>query len=154
MPVPTVRSALLPFLAFGLLAAGCLPTASTVRYDRRVPTARHAAHRAPSRPDARAAHDARRYVRDLDRTLRLDWRQEDRIERLLTERATEYLRYSRVPASPFPRRYDDRATRAWWRDTDRRIERELDHRQRRAYRDLVRHRDHRHEGRHCGHGDG
>ncbi len=167
MPSSISRSLLLLTFGFGLLTAGCAPTGPTVRYDRRVPDARHASHRAPSRVYARVSRDAHRYVRDLDRTLRLDRRQEARIEHLLTDRAIDHLRRSRSPryANLFPRRYDDRATRDWWHHADKRIERELNRRQRHAYRDLVRyetqrarrdprgsrHRDHD-NGRHRGRG--
>lgn len=140
------RTSFLLLFAFGLLAAGCLPT-NTVRHDRRVPEGRHASHRTDRRANAQLARDARHHVRELDRVLRLDRRQERRIEHLLTDRASDRLRRTRARdwqrANPFPRRFDDRATRDWWHHTDKRIERELDRRQRRVYRDLVRYAEQR-----------
>ncbi|MEM1044137.1 MAG: hypothetical protein AAGI91_16120 [Bacteroidota bacterium] len=135
------------FLVFGLAAAGCVPGSATVRYDHRGPAARHALPRAEHRARARVSRDARRHVRELDRVLRLDRRQERRIALLLTDRAVDRLRrtsprnWSR--ANPFPRRYADRSTWAWWHRTDRRIERELDVRQRRLYREVVRRSEYR-----------
>ncbi len=149
--MPGTRSRyLLVLCGFGLLAAGCAPVGTTVRHDRRAPAHRPSdrpvSHRA-DRAYGRLEHDARRHVRALDRALHLDRRQERRIERLLAERAADYLRRARPRdwdrANPFPRRYGERATRAWWHGTDRRIERELNPRQRHAYRSLVRRAEHR-----------
>ena len=142
MRIPTYRP-LLFVLGFGLLAAGCMPLGiSTRSSDSRYPDSR----RAPSRTEAavytRVANDAGRYVRDLDRALRLDRRQERRLHDLLTDRAYDRVRRThardRNRAYPFPRRAGDRFNRSWWRSTDRQVERVLDRRQQRIYRDLVR----------------
>jgi hypothetical protein len=86
------------------------------------------------------ARDADRYVRRLDRALRLDRRQERRIKQILSERTYDRVRRTRARdwerAYPFPRS-ERRATRDWWDRTDRKIARVLDRRQRARYRALV-----------------
>ncbi|MEM1116868.1 MAG: hypothetical protein AAGJ11_10215 [Bacteroidota bacterium] len=98
-------------------------------------------------PDSRRANvseirrDVRDYVRDVDRAVRLDARQAERIERRLEDRTYDLLTRRRdygASAYPFPReRRASREVRDWWRATDRDIERELGDRQRRDYRRFV-----------------
>lgn len=143
------RRPILFLFALGLVATGCVPIHSTQRsdrYPRRPPTRveRVAVDRAVR---ARIARDADRYVRRLDRVLRLNRRQEQRIHRLLAERAYDRVRRTRARnwerAYPFPRS-ERRATRDWWAKTDRRIARVLNRRQRARYADLFYDRyDHR-----------
>ena len=172
MIAPTYRFtlSLLLLVGAGLIASGCLPLGiEDPRTDRRYPDSRYPDRYPDSRyPDSRrtsraervvysrVSNDADRYVRSIDRALRLDRRQEQRIARLLSDRAFREVRSkrSRDVAYPFPRRAADRATAKWWRDADRRIERELDRRQRRIYKDMTRQyersarRDDRRRGRH------
>ena len=88
--------------------------------------------------------DVDRYVRSVDRAVRLDRRQERRVFELLEDRAYRYAsrgRYDRDrrAASPFPRTArPSRDAERFWRDADRRIERVLDRRQRDRYRDFTR----------------
>ena len=161
------RLALLVFVAAGALAAGCTPTGATRYPDSRYPDSRRPDARYPDRyPDSRRYPDARRtspavyarvtsdadrYVRSLDRRLRLDRRQERLIRDLLADRAYDRVaRRSRRDAEryyPFPRRAEDRRNRDWWRSTDRKIERVLDRRQRRIYRDMLQDRERAHRAR-------
>lgn len=105
---------------------------------------------ADSRSD-RYGTDVRRdvddYLRDVDRAVRLDRRQEQEIGRVLEDRAYDFERRSgrdRYAESPFPRgRSASRDVERWWDDTDRAIERRLERRQRDAYRDFVRRYDDR-----------
>ena len=145
------RSILVLF-ALSLLAAGCVPlqpTQRSERYPRRPPprTERVAVDRAVR---GQIARDADRYVRSLDRALRLDRRQEQRIARILSERTYDLVRHTRARdwerAYPFPRS-ERRATRDWWNRTDRRIARVLDRRQRARYEALVYDRYDRHRPR-------
>lgn len=133
---------LLLFVGIGVIASGCMPVGATTRNERRYPDSRRAPSRAERVIYTRVANDADRYVRTLDRSLRLNRRQEQRIVEMLSDRAYDRVRRTRTRdrdrAYPFPRRFDDRATRDWWRDADRGIERELNRRQRAVYRDLVR----------------
>ena len=145
MIAPTYRPTLSILLLVGasLLAAGCVPIGTqTTRNDRRYPDTRRTSTRAERVIYSRVSQDANRYVRSLDRALRLDRRQEQRITQLLTDRAYDRVRRvrsrDRDRAYPFPRRAAERSTQAWWRDADRRIERELDRRQRRVYKDIIR----------------
>lgn len=142
---------LLFVLGFGLLAAGCMPLGFPTRSsDSRYPDSRRAPSRTEAAVYARVSNDADRYVRGLDRALRLDRRQERRLHDLLTDRAYDRVRRThardRNRAYPFPRRAGDRYNRSWWRSTDRQIERVLDRRQKRVHRDLVRGRDDRGHG--------
>jgi hypothetical protein len=151
MTAPSSRSILSLLLVLGvsLIAAGCVPLGTqTTRNDSRYPDTRRASTRAERVIHSRVSRDANRFVQSLDRVLRLNRRQEDRIARLLTDRAYDRVRRVRRVRSrdqnrayPFPRRTAERAersTRDWWRDADKRIERELDRRQRRVYRDIIR----------------
>lgn len=172
------RLALLLFVGAGALATGCTPTGAARYPDSRRPDARYPdtrrypdarrypdTRRAPGTRGSRAAvytrvaGDADRYVRTLDRQLRLDRQQERRIHNLLTDRA--YDRVARKSSRdreryyPFPRRAEDRRNSDWWRSTDRQIERVLNRRQRQAYRDVVRAQDRtRGSVRGQGHGQG
>lgn len=159
MTIPTSRSTLSLLLLVGisLIAAGCVPLGTqTTRNDRRYPDTRGTSTRAERVIYSRVSQDANRYVRSLDRALRLNRQQEDRITRLLADRAYDQVRRSRDRnrAYPFPRRADDRATEKWWRDADKRIERELNRQQKRVYKDMTRQyersarRDNRDRGRH------
>ena len=163
MIAPTYRLTLSLLLLFGasLVAAGCVPLGvENPRTDRRYPDARYPDTRRSTRTErviySRASSDANRYVRSIDRRLRLDRRQEERISRLLADRAYDQVRRTnaRDRAYPFPRRAADRATEKWWRDADRRIERELNRQQKRVYKDMTREyersarRDDRNRGRH------
>ncbi len=92
----------------------------------------------------RVEQDARRYAKRLDRVLRLSRRQEQRIRRLLADRAyalLERTRPSDLPyVYPFPRRYGRHANPRvvrWWHETDQRIEDLLDRRQLRPFRALT-----------------
>jgi hypothetical protein len=98
--------------------------------------------------------DVDRYLRDVDRAVRLDPRQERDLGRLLEDRAYDFSRRGRYDRdrydrdryvdSPFPRsRNSSREVQRWWSDTDRAIERRLDRRQRDAYRRFVRRFDDR-----------
>ena len=135
------RHPLLFLLTLGFVMAGCVPIHTTQRDDRYP-------RRPPARIDnvvvdrafrGRIAHDADRYVRRLDRMLRLNRRQEQRIHRILSERTYERVRRTRARdwerVYPFPRS-ERRATRDWWVQTDRRIARVLNRRQRARYADL------------------
>lgn len=130
-------------LTFVLLAAGCVPTEAT-RHDRRHPGPHRTSSRAERTMRVRIARDADRYVRELDRHLRLNARQEQRLAHVLADRAYDRVHRTRARdrdrAYPFPRRHNDRYTRDWWHQMDRSIERALSHRQRAVYRDLVRDR--------------
>ncbi|MEL6615156.1 MAG: hypothetical protein AAFQ43_05435 [Bacteroidota bacterium] len=108
-----------------------------------------------SREWRRVERDVRRYVRSLDRELRLTERQAWRIGDILERRAYKLLSESRTRNTsriyPFPRRfrsdrYANRTIAYFWRDADRRIERVLQGRQLREYRYLTgrtRHRGNR-----------
>ncbi len=92
----------------------------------------------------RVEQDARRYAHRLDGALHLSRRQEQRIRRLLADRAYALLDRTRPSdhryVYPFPRRYHRQANRRvarWWRETDRRIESLLDRRQLRSFRALT-----------------
>ncbi|MGB3542134.1 hypothetical protein [Rubrivirga sp.] len=124
-----MRSLLLLALAASLV--GCVGLEELYRQADRFPTDR--------RYDERG-YDNRgvdRYVREVDRAVRLDRRQEERVRDVLYDRSYRFedrYRRSRVE-SPFPRRA--RASREvdrFWNDTDRAIERQLRGRQRREYR--------------------
>ena len=96
------------------------------------------------RYDTDVRRGADRYLRDVDRAVRLDRRQEQDIGRLLEDRAYDFTRRGgydrdRYAESPFPRGRDaSREVERWWDDTDRAIERRLDRRQRDEYRRFVR----------------
>lgn len=103
-------------------------------------------HPAPrnSRFYNRVDQDVRGYVHHLDRSLRLNKRQERDIYRVLQRRTYDLLdrtrRAEHQEVYPFPRRYGSRAyrvTERWWRQTDDQIESRLNQRQRREYRALV-----------------
>ena len=87
----------------------------------------------------------------LDRHLRLDRRQQQRIQRVLGERTYRLLDRTRprdhAYVYPFPRRqdrrYEDAPTDRWWRSVDSEIEHTLTRRQREAYRTLTRRYDDR-----------
>lgn len=90
--------------------------------------------------------DVQRYVRELDRELRLTDRQAWRIGDILQRRAYKLLEESRTRNTrriyPFPRRlrsdrYANRTIAYFWRDADQRIERVLQGRQVREYRYLT-----------------
>lgn len=157
------RLVLLLSVGAATLTAGCMPLGTTRYPDSRRPDARYPDTRrypdAQRYPDTRtaqraiytrAARDADRYVRALDREIGLDRRQERRIRDLLADRAYDRVarkaRRDRDRYYPFPRRAADRRNRSWWSNTDRKIERLLDRRQRHAYRDVV--RDHARVERH------
>jgi hypothetical protein len=156
MPSAIYRRPVLLVFVLSLLAAGCIPIQSTQRDDRYP-------RRPPARIDnvvvdrafrGRIAHDAPRYGRRLDRVLRLNRRQEQRIHRILSERAYDRVRHARARdwerVYPFPRS-ERRATRDWWIRTDRRIARELNRRQRARYADLFYDRYDRRRDRPRGH---
>lgn len=91
----------------------------------------------------RIDNDVRDYVRFVDRYVRLSNQQASRIDRMLTDRTYQLLERNRNPERvyPFPRRYvrdQNNTERRFWRSADATIERYLDRRQRREYRDLVR----------------
>jgi len=99
------------------------------------------------RYDRDVRRDVDRYLRDVDRAVRLDRRQEQEIGRILEDRAYDFTRRydrDRYVESPFPRdRVSSREAERWWDDTDRAIERRLERRQRDAYREFVRRFDDR-----------
>lgn len=114
-------------------------------YDRRVPDYRRG-DRHQSRYYDRVHHDVREYVRIMDRRLRLDPRQQQRIHHLLDDRAERLLDRTHprdhAYVYPFPRRLDNRRQNQhlerWWLDADRQIERQLDRYQRDEYRYMTR----------------
>ena len=104
----------------------------------------------------RVRRDVREYVRFLDRQLRLDRRQERRINETLENRTYRLLRQHRGRYArevyPFPRRFRhdrnaDRRVERFWRDADRRVERVLDREQRREHRYLTETRGRSNRGR-------
>lgn len=131
----------LALLALPLLATGCAATYAQggyahrdTRYDTPV----------TSRYYHRVERDVRGYIRHLDRHLRLHRRQERHLHQMLTTRVFNRLdrshRAEHDRVYPFPRTYGNRGNNTrWWRETDRIIERTLNHRQARAYRALTRH---------------
>lgn len=153
---PRLTLSLLLLVGGSLLASGCVPLGTqTRRDDRRYPDPRRTT-RGEAVIYTRISQDANRYVRSLDRTLRLNRRQEQRISQLLADRAYDQVRRTRARerAYPFPRRAADRATEKWWRSADKRIARELNRQQKRVYKDIARdyersaRRDDRRQGRH------
>ncbi|MFN3596609.1 MAG: hypothetical protein ACK41D_04995 [Rubricoccaceae bacterium] len=134
-----------------LLLAGCAdyrygaPLPGDVRlprYERPVDSRRASAEwrRTPS--------DARRFVADLDRRMvrfdrrsGLDRNQRARIERIVENRTYALLERTHVRdhrrVYPLPRVERTREQQAFWRATDREIERVLDRRQRETFRDLT-----------------
>lgn len=142
MPSRAYRRPVLFLFVFSLLSAGCVPIGTTQRSERypRRPPAR-IEHGVVDRAfRGRIARDADQYVRRLDRVLRLNRRQERRIHQILSDRAYDRIRRVRARdwerVYPFPRS-ERRATRDWWEQTDRRIARVLNRRQRARYADLV-----------------
>ena len=123
----------LPLLAAALLVlSGCQSLGSLDQIYREIERIPRAWDRGGG--GGRADRDASDYVRDVDRAVRLDGRQERQVRDIVQYRA------SRVDDrdSPFPRgRSSSRAVETWWRDTDRQIERLLSDRQRDDYRDFV-----------------
>lgn len=105
------------------------------------------------RYDTDVRRDVDRYLRDVDRAVRLDRRQEQEIGRILEDRAYDFTRRGRYDRdryvdSPFPRgRTSSREVERWWDDTDRAIERRLQRRQRDDYREFVRRYDRYDDGR-------
>lgn len=100
-------------------------------------------HRRARNYGYRVDQDVREYVRFVDRHVGLSNQQARRIDRMLTERTYRLIERSRNPERvyPFPRRYvrdQNNTERRFWRSADATIERYLDRRQRREYRDLVR----------------
>lgn len=135
-------------LMLGLFAAGCAPGLYDTRPTRRAP-AQHRTVIVDTPPPAvsrRVRSDVRTYVDRMDRVLRLNRQQERTIEQLLTNRAYELLAGTSPRAHaqryPFPRptaRHErTREVRRWWSRTDAAIERVLDRRQQRIYRDFAR----------------
>ncbi len=131
-------------LVIPLLVAGCAAHVyeAGVAYE-----VIHESPRHDSRYYHRVDRDARGYVNHLDHYLRLNPRQERRIERLLRNRTYDLLdrtaRAEHYRVYPFPRNYGrktHRIARRWWHQTDRRIEGLLSRRQLREYRALT-HRD-------------
>lgn len=126
-----------------LLLSGCISLDQVYREIERLP--RQWDPRVLGGVDARLQRDVQDYVREMDRDVRLDSRQRGQIENLLTSRA------ARISSRdyPFPReRATSRTAEDWWVETDRQIERQLDSRQRDAYRDFVyRIEDRRYEDR-------
>ena len=101
---------LLALATLVLVGIGCSTTygQGTV-YDRRVPDYRRG-DRHQSRYYDRLHHDVREYVQVMDRRLRLDQRQQQRIHRLLDDRAGRLLDRTHprdhAYVYPFPRRLD------------------------------------------------
>lgn len=143
------------FLVLLLLAglvAGCATLDDLYREAERYPDDVYRDSRYPDRNDNEVRRDVQRYVRDVDRAVRLDSRQERRLEDLLEDRTYRLLerdRYDRRSVYPLPRsRRPSREVERWWRDADRAIERTLSRRQRDEYRRFVRRyddRDHRYD---------
>lgn len=129
------------------LAAGCATFDDLYREVERYPDDVYRDSRYPDPNHNEVRRDVQRYVRDVDRAVRLDSRQERRLEDLLEDRTYRTLerdRYDRRSAYPFPRsRRPSREVERWWRDTDRAIERTLSRRQRDEYRRFVRRFDDR-----------
>lgn len=107
----------------------------------------------------RLDRDVRRYVRTVDRQVRLDRRQERAVDRLLRDHSYRLLERThpadRQYVYPFPRshyRTMNSAQREFWRDVDRRIERSLTRGQTRRYRNAVVRVDDR-QGPHVDRGD-
>jgi hypothetical protein len=145
------RHFLLPLLLLFLIA-GCATYGQGTNYpDRRYPdNRRYPDTRRSDRDRQRVDRDVRDYVRILDRNLRLNQQQEQRIDRLISDRTYRLLDrsrgYSQNDLYPFPRRFDRRQNQrveAWWNEIDRDVERLLDRRQRDEYRYLTRRYDRR-----------
>jgi hypothetical protein len=147
----TIRSSFLLLLVAGVVA-GCAPTGVGVRYPTERVIQRPAS--TTSAPAARSAalyrradSDAQRYVREVDRAVRLSRHQQRELRVLLHERTHHLLDRTRpvdhALVYPFPRRAGERerTVRRFWQDTDRAIERTLSSSPRRAYRDWVRHNE-------------
>lgn len=134
-----------------LLLAGC----ADYRYGAPLPGNTRPVPRYERPADARASaewrrtpQDARRFVADLDRRMRridrrsgLDRNQQARIERLVENRTYALLQRTHARdhrhVYPLPRVERTREQQAFWRATDREIERVLDRRQRETFRDLT-----------------
>jgi hypothetical protein len=135
---------LLPLLLVFFLT-GCAATygQGTHYPDTRYPDDRRYPDTRTDRYHQRVDRDVHDYVHRLDRDLRLTRRQQQRIGRLLGEHTYRLLDRSRGndrAVYPFPRQYDRRQHRGmaiWWNEVDRDIERYLDRRQRRVYRQLT-----------------
>ena len=125
LSLPTRRAALLASSIALLALSGCQSLGSLDQIYREI-------ERIPRTFDPRGGgtdrvqRDADDYLRDVDRAVRLDGRQERQVRDILVTRA------SRVSSRdyPFPRgRATSRAAADWWRGTDERIERILSDRQ-------------------------
>lgn len=132
-----MRSLILLALAASL--TGCVGLEELYRQGERLPSERRSGDRGydnrgyDGRGDTRGAD---RYLNDLDRAVRLDRRQEERVRELLYDRVYRFEDRSRGGRyeSPFPRRArPSREVDRFWRDTDRAIERQLNRGQRRDY---------------------
>lgn len=141
-------SVTLSVVAVALLASGCTAYTYSDIFDAAV----YGPHR--SRNYDRVHDDARRHVRYLDRELRLDRRQAERIHRILVDRTYRLLDQTRPRdhryVYPFPRRFDrdqPSVTRRWWARTDRSVASVLSRRQKEWYREMVRDGDRR-RGKH------
>ena len=126
------------FAALALFVSGCGSLDDIYRQNDRY------GHRtADSRASNEVRRDVGRYVREVDRAVRLDRRQERQIFELLEDRAYRAATRGRADrnrrdAYPFPRSArPSREAERFWRDADRRIERVLDRRQRDRYRDFT-----------------
>ena len=142
----------LTLLTLAVVAVGCSTGyGQGPIYDRRYPDDRRYPNERRYPDDRRSGyynrvqHDVNEYVRHLDRNLRLERRQAQRIQRLLDERTVRLLErtrpYDHRRVYPFPRRTDrrqDPVVDRWWRDTDRQLERQLDRWQRDEYRYMTR----------------
>lgn len=140
-----MRLFLFAFVAVSL--SGCVGLDDLYRdVERWDPRSRYPDSRT-DRYDSDVRRDVDRYLRDVDRAVRLDRRQEQDIGRLLEDRAYDFTRRGRSDRyyeTPFPRGRDaSREVQRWWNDTDRAIERRLDRRQRDDYRRFVRRFDDR-----------
>lgn len=151
-------------LALLMLLSGCYTLDdidNNRRYpDRRTPDARYPDSRYPDSRDGRRSsayynrvdRDARSFVQNLDRRLRLNNSDERNIDRLLSQRTYQLLDRTRRAdhdrVYPFPRRYNNNRNNAvdnWWRATDSQIERYLDRNQRDEYRRITRRNNDRYD---------
>lgn len=150
------RSGSLPVLLLVLLFVGGCAASVYESSHPAPPYTRDYERNRPRRSDHyydRVERDTRRYVDRLDAYLHLSRRQEQRICRLLADRVYELLDRAyaaeRHRVYPFPRSYErkpHRTVERWWHETDRRIEKRLTRKQRRAYRAWVS-RDYRYNRR-------
>lgn len=135
------RALLILSLGLGLVLAGCGTLRDDARSPRRGRDGRQVNQRVERQVHQRVGRDVNEYVRWLDGRVRLNSRQANRIDNLLTDRTHRLLNRARPSeyrrVYPFPRERRGAMTRAerqWWDDTDRAIDQVLSGGQRNEYR--------------------